>query len=499
MTGTPAANSHVVVIGAGMGGLAAAMDLAAGGMRVTLLEQHGEAGGKMREIRVGDTGIDSGPTVFTMRWVFDELFAAAGLQLDDHVALQSTETLARHAWLDGSRLDLYGDVERSAAAIGEFAGTREAEAYRRFAAESRRIFDTLDHSFMRTEKPGPLALTFSLGLSGVPRLYATRPFASLWSELGRRFRDPRLRQLFARYATYCGSSPFAAPATLMLIAHAEQAGVWLVRGGMQRFAEALANAAGLAGADVRYGASVTRVLMRNGRAAGVELNDGTRLDADAVVFAGDAEALAAGLLGGAVKKAVPQRANEPRSLSALTWSLRARVDGFPLQYHTVLFGGDYTAEFGRIFEHGDMADEPTLYICAQDRGAGAEPPAHGTERLFLLVNAPPRSLTADEVDTFERRTFSLLERHGLVLYDYDSEPAVTTPDHFAELFPGSGGAIYGWPTHGWFGSFRRMGSRSKVPRLYLAGGTVHPGPGVPMAALSGRIAAASVRADLARG
>lgn len=487
---------HVVVVGAGMGGLAAALELASAGAAVTLLERHATPGGKMREVHVGGVGIDSGPTVFTMRWVFDELFAAAGGELGDYLELHPADLLARHAWLDGSRLDLYADVERSAAAIEAFAGGREAEAYRRFARHSRRVFETLDRPFMRVERPGVFGLVRTLGLRRLPDLLAINAFRSLWGELGRHFADPRLRQLFARYSTYCGSSPFRAPATLMLIAHAERAGVWKVRGGMQRLAEALADAAAAAGAALRYGCHVARVLTdERGRACGVELDDGERVAADSVVFNGDAAALAGGLLGDEARRAVAARVAPPSSLSALTLSARARTRGFPLAYHTVFFGDDYPDEFDSIFARGSMTATPTIYVCAQDRAAEA-PAGDGAERIFCLVNAAPGDMDDATVARRRDRVLATLERHGLSLEPVDGMLATTAPPDFDALFPATGGALYGQPTHGWRSSFVRPGSRSRLQGLYLAGGSVHPGPGVPMAALSGRLAAASVIADL---
>ncbi len=489
------ARPHVVVVGAGIGGLSATLDLAASGAQVTLLERHEAPGGKMRQIPVAGAGVDSGPTVFTMRWVFEELFAAAGRSLGEHLNLTPAELLARHAWLDGSRLDLHTDLDRSVSAIAELAGPGEADAYRRFAAQSQRIFETLDRPFMRAQKPGPVSLTFSMGLRGLPRLYATKPFSSLWQELERTFQDPRLRQLFGRYATYCGSSPYRAPATLMLIAHAERAGVWIVEGGMQRLAEALAAVAMAEGASIRCGTQVERILAERGRVSGVELADGEVIRADAVVFNGDTAALSSGLLGDAVVSATPPRRRDRRSLSAITLSTMTRAEGFPLAHHTVFFGADYHTEFDSIFRRGAVSDVPTVYVCAQDRGSGRQPASSGMERIFCLINAPAKPLSQDETQQYAHYMVRCLERHGLTLGPSD-HGVVTSPVDFDRLFPASSGALYGSPTHGWSGSFDRPGSRSRMKGLYLAGGGVHPGPGVPMAALSGRLAAARVRADL---
>lgn len=489
---TTAPGAHVIVIGAGMGGLAAALDLASSDVRVTVLERHAAPGGKMREVEAGGRYIDSGPTVFTMRWVFEDLFRDAGLSFAEHVNLLQHDRLARHFWLDGSELDLFADVDRSVDAIAAFAGKTDADAYRRFAADSKEIFETLDHSFMRRERPGPVGLTLSMGLDGISKLKATKPFVSLWKELKDRFNDPRLRQLFGRYATYTGSSPLDAPATLMLIAHAERAGVWIVDGGMQRLAEALARAAGDAGAEFRYESDVAVIATAGGCVNGVVLEDGTSIPADAVVFNGDVKALTTGLLGGAVTGAAASRRRAQRSLSAVTWSIGDAVTDFPLDYHTVFFGSNYTDEFRQIFDHGTITAEPTVYVCAQDRGPGGKP--GDNERLFMLVNAPPRTFDDAELDRLEHRTFDQLKSYGCT---FASQHAVrTSPNDFGVRFPGTDGAIYGWPTHGWSGSFRRHGSRARVQGLYLAGGTVHPGPGIPMAAQSGRLAAISVRKAL---
>ena len=493
MQKAPGSERHVIVVGAGIGGLAAAIDLAAGGTRVTLLERHSTPGGKMREHHVGGFHIDAGPTVFTMRWVFEALFEHAGAHFGECVDAVEASVLARHSWLDGSQLDLFADIERSIDAIGDFAGAGEAAAYRRFARESQQIFDTLDHSFMRSERPSPLGLTAALGLRGLPRLYATKPFTSLWRELGRVFRDSRLQQLFGRYATYCGSSPFDSPATLMLIAHAERAGVWYLQGGMFRLARAMADLAAKLGVDCRYETDVARIVTTAKRASGVELQNGERIDADAVVFNGDVAALNAGLLGDDLRDATPPRPGERRSLSAITWSLAAPTRGFELDYHTVFFGSDYADEFASIFARGTVTAEPTVYICAKARTEQARP--EGSEPLLLLVNAPPRHFAADELARIEKRTFTLLHRHGLEIDRTQDAGLTTSPNDFAAMFPGTQGAIYGWPTHGWTGSFKRHGARARLPGLYFAGGTVHPGPGVPMVAQSGRLAAAAIRAD----
>jgi len=484
----------VVVVGAGIAGLVAAVELAAAGTEVVVVERAAAPGGKMRQIAIGDARIDAGPTVFTMRWVFDAVFAAAGTTLEQHLTLQPAEILARHAWDATQRLDLFADVKRSADAIGAFAGPAEARGYLAFCDRAAKIYKTLEAPFIRAQQPGSaFTLARRVGLTQPSELLGMSPFATMWKGLTEHFHDPRLLQLFGRYATYCGSSPWLAPATLMLVAHVEQAGVWMVEGGMHQVARAFEALASSKGASFRYDSEVAEILTSQGRASGVRLASGERIDADAVVFNGDAAALARGLLGQTARRAVPQP-DGVRSLSALTWTMTAKAGGFPLVRHNVFFSNAYAAEFDDIFTRRRLPQNPTIYVCAQDRGDMAED--RDSDRLLILANAPAigdaHHFTPAEIASCETRTFTLLERCGLTVTRAPETTVITSPTQWNRLFPATGGALYGLASHGSMAPFRRPGSNSRIPGLYLAGGSAHPGPGVPMAALSGRLAAAAI-------
>ena len=489
---------RVVVVGAGMGGLACAIDLARSGFMVTVVERAAAPGGKMREIDLGGVRVDAGPTVLTMPWVFEDIFQAAGSSMDRHLRLRPLDILARHAWNEAERLDLFCDLDRSADAIGAFAGPAEARGYRAFSAQARSIYETLKDDFLVQQQTGPVGLAKRVGVGRYGALLALKPFETLWQALSAHFVDPRLRQLFGRYATYCGSSPFAAPATLMLIAHVEREGVWLVDGGMQRLAEALEQAASLLGVAFRYSAPAYEILVQGGRACGVTLDGGEQLEADWVVVNAGAAALAHGTFGPAVRGAVDRAPVAARSLSAVTWALQARARRFPLTRHNVFFSDDYRAEFDDIFVRGRLPRHPTIYVCAQDRDT-AERGSEDAERLFVLVNAPPNgdqdAWDKGDLAACEAEVFARLKRCGLELDRGPAAGVMTTPPQFNTMFPATGGALYGEATHGWAAAFRRPGAKTRIPGLYLAGGGAHPGAGAPMAALSGRLAARRLISD----
>lgn len=498
----PSQSAKVVVIGAGIGGLVSALLLAARGLDVTLLEAGDRPGGKMRSVQVDGVPIDAGPTVFTMRWVFDEILAEVGSTLDALVRLAPLQVLARHAWRGHpSTLDLYADRQRSADAIAQFASPAEARRFVAFCEEARRLYRRLEGPYMRSSRPSMPQMVADLGPSGLAALSALGPLSSLWRTLGRRFHDARLRQLFARYATYCGASPWAAPATLMLIAHVEMDGVWSIDGGMATLAERLAGLAQARGVRLRYDSPALRIVTRAGRVSGVVSAHGEHLAADAVVFNGDSNALALGLLGPEVAAAIgPPLPARARSLSAVTWAMHVRSEGFALARHNVFFEDDYASEFEDIFGRRRLPNRATVYLCAQDRGDHTGAPAD-RERLLALVNAPALgdspAFDASEIEPCENRCLALLAQCGLRLEVTQRTQVVRrTPADFHRLYPGSGGALYGPATHGWTALFKRPGAATAIPGLYLAGGSTHPGPGVPMAAMSGRLAAATLMANL---
>jgi 1-hydroxycarotenoid 3,4-desaturase len=447
------------------------MDLASRGARVTVFERSEQVGGKMRREEVGGVRIDAGPTVLTMLGVFEELFRAAGHELHELIRVHPLERLARHAWPDGTRFDLYRDEERSAAEIEKVFGPKEAENYRLFAAHCRAVYERVKGPFIESERPGLRSAWKSGGLRGISDMMRVDWHRSMWSALNSMLETPHLRQLFARYATYYGSSPYAAPATLNLIAEVERAGVWVVEGGMHELALAMERVLTHLGARVELETHIDELRFEKG--CWEVCKPGGSESFDAVVFNGDLRALAGGSLGPAVRKSV-RTTRKPPSSSALTWCAQGQLSGeFEADFHNVFFSEDYRAEFDAVFgEEARLPESPSVYLCAQSRAPGAQGPTSGGEALFILANAPASSdrhqLTQKDIEGCEAKVHQLMQRCGLEL---DWGAAVqTAPGDFSARFPGSRGALYGTVTHSPFAPFARPTSRSRLPGLYLAGG-----------------------------
>lgn len=457
---------------------------------MTVVERADVVGGKLRRQRAGTESIDAGPTVFTMKWVFDQIFADAGGALEEQISLTRAEILARHFWNGGASLDLFADSEKSAAAIESFSSHLEAARYLDFCRRTEDVFDMLKEPFLKASKPGLLSLIVS---SNPAALWQMQPFSSLWDVLSAQFEDPRLRQLFGRYATYCGASPFLAPATLSLIAHVERSGVWSIEGGMKQLAIALESLAKRNGANFIYGSEVDRIVLKNRRVTGVAVRGSGEMPADIVICNADVAALNSGLLGPDVEDPAAARRTRARSQSAMTWTMQARAEGPPLSEHNVFFSEDYRAEFDAVFDQGETPKSPTVYLHAPATDDADQRP------IFCLTNAPPNGgrgwYDEEETERCWMRMVTQLEQCGLKLDPTSATVISTTPDDYAARFPGTNGALYGAPSHGWQATFQRPGVRTRKRGLYLAGGSVHPGPGVPMAALSGQAAAMAAISD----
>lgn len=490
-TATVRAMARVVVIGAGLGGLAAAARLAAAGHAVTVCEQAGEVGGKLgRAFHDGFT-FDTGPSLMTMPQVFRELFAATGGRLEDTLDLVPVDPIARYTFADGTRLDASSDPATFRAALDTALGAGSGNDWRRFLERAGAIWEAVREPFLESPLDGPRDLArLSLRAGDLATIAPWRTLRGL----GRRYlRDDRLRIFLDRYATYTGSDPRRAPAALATVPYVEQRyGACYVCGGLYRLAEAVRDRALERGARLRLSADVEEVETAGGRVTGIRLRGGERLAADVVVANADAAHLYRDLLpgpAGAACRRRLRRATPSLSGFVLLLGLRGRTPG--LAHHSVLFPTDYDAEFDALFGPAPQpVPDPTLYLSVPHDPAIAPP---GCESWFVLVNAPRQG----QVDwtapglaaTYAERLLDLLAVRGLDVRERVVVREVRTPADLAARSRATGGAIYGASSNGPRAAFLRPANRSPVPGLYLVGGSSHPGGGLPLVTLSAKIVA----------
>lgn len=488
---------QVVVIGAGVGGLAAAARLATAGHNVTVFEQAQTVGGKLGRFERDGFRFDTGASLLTMPQVLRETFAETGYELEQVLELEPVNPIAGYRYPDGAVFDATTDLDDMAARLDDALLPGSGHDWRALMAHAERMWDAVERPFLRSPVIGARDLLRQS--IRIRDLVAVSPHRTL-RDLGRRYcRDQRLGMLLERYATYTGSDPRRAPAALATIPYAEQTfGAWYIRGGLHRLAEALLERATERGATVHTGVEVAAVEVAGGKVDGVRLSDGRIVEADVVVANADAASVYTDLLVESAPSDQRVRRTTP-SLAGfvLLLGLRGRTPG--LAHHTVLFSEDYDAEFDAIF--GDEPEplfDPTIYVSAPADPAVA-PEDH--EAWFVLVNAPRHGATGVDWDApgmSERYADHLLDRlavRGLDVRDRIVFSETRSPADLERQTRAVGGAIYGSSSNGARAAFLRPANRSPVPGLFLVGGSVHPGGGLPLVLLSARIVADLIGAE----
>lgn len=472
-----------VVIGAGLGGLAVALRLATRGWQMVVCERSPSPGGKMNRWTTAGCTFDTGPSLITMPWIFETFFASVGVTLSDHIRWLRVEPMAAYRFADGTSFVHTGDLPAWLRTIRE-QDPSDVSGFLRFMALGERLFEISRATFFENspfERPDLRALRV------LPRMPIWWAWGNYHKTVEHFFKSPHLRQMFDRYMTYVGSSPYAAPATLSVIPFIEYVfGAWHVEGGLYQIIELLCRLLREQGAEVRTNVTVTRIRHEDGRVRGVELQTGEFIPARVVVMNGDASRT--GALLGLGDEVLPA---ERRSLSGFV--LLFALKGIPGDglHHSVFFSSDYFEEFRQLFGERRFPDDPTVYINRPTRSDRSMAPVGG-EVMFVMANAPADERPWDEKTTAIARERVLRRLKASGCPDFSEHVVaekVFTPRDFAERFDMPGGAIYGQASHGWRGAFLRPPNRDRRVRgLYHVGGSTHPGGGTPTVLLSAQIA-----------
>ncbi len=482
---------RVAVVGAGLGGLAAACHLVGRGHDVVVLERGACPGGVAGVLAEQGYRIDTGPVVLTMADLVADTFAAAGADIGEHLTLQRVDPMYRASFADGSALSVRADRSATRAEIERFAGPREAAAFDRFCRWLSELYAAEFGPFINRNFTSPLDLArHPAALLGLVRLGALRRLAPRVASF---FEDERLQRVFSFQALYAGLSPYEALAVFSVITYMDTVeGVLFPAGGMHELARGLARAATTAGASVAYSSPVERILRSaDGTACGVRLGDGTTVRADAVVCDVDVAATYRTLLGLPAPRRVARARYAP---SCVLWL--AGVQG-PLPtdaaHHNLHFGRAWREAFDAVLHHGEpMPDPSVLVTCATVTDPALAPPGGAT--LYALEPVPNlrgRVDWAREGPQHRDALVARLDAWGYPVQDVAVERFVDPTDWAAA------GLEAGTPfsvAHRFFqsGPFRTANVDARVPRLALVGMGTVPGVGIPMVLISGRLAAERV-------
>lgn len=515
-----APSKHVVVVGAGLAGLASAVEMASHGLKVTIIDANSHLGGKMNLCSAAGFTFDMGPTIITLPQVFRGIVQRSGRDPADYCELIDLDPQWRCFFDDGTVINLRRDPKVFASELDkQFPQARPGDGYMKFVEWSRRMFRLSEKVFfykdlgaiadMMRQPPSDPSL---LGDVANMRLHATVADTIL-----KHVKEPHVAQLCEHFLQYVGSSPFLAPAILGLIAAAQtDNGCWYpmgkggaAPGGTRLIARTLARIAAEQGVTAITSTRVERIITNGSRAVGVELDNGRTIMADAVVSNCDVQRTYRDLIktdkAVAEQKAIAKKYTPACSGLVLYLGLRGQYDH--LAHHNFIFSGNSTDEFGDIYHRGIPARDPTLYIAAPSRtDSGQAPMVDGKpgEALYILIHTAYKREghrwegPGGMLEQYRPVVINKLKRFGMPdIEDRIVVEEVLTPDGIDRMYNAEGGAIYGLASHGKLAGGFKPRNRSKAFKgLYLTGGSANPGPGVPMVLMSGVTAARSVAEDL---
>ncbi len=350
----------VIVIGGGLGALSGAIRLAKMGFKVKLFEQNNNLGGKMNELIMGQYRFDTGPSLLTMDFVVDDLFNFAGFDRSEFLEFVPIDPICRYFFPDGSIMDTSSNMEKMLKAIGALSPS-EVEPYKKYMTYCQRIYKLIADVFLYTPIHEFKKVIRKSNPGILFKLYQIDPFRSFHEGVSRFFSDPRLIQLFDRYATYNGSDPFRAPATLNIISYVEYGlGGFYIKGGMYRLVDAMEEIARRLGVEIIKSKKVEKILWSDNKVKGILINDEEIL-ADYVLCGTDVVTAYNSLIDGLPKRRQKLNKLEP-SLSGMVFLWGVNKKHPKLKHHNIIFSSDYRHEFHQIFNDLKVPDDPTIYI-----------------------------------------------------------------------------------------------------------------------------------------
>lgn len=486
-------NQKVVIIGAGFGGLSSAIRLATLGFDVKIIERQQHAGGKLQRIHLGDYHFDRGPSTITMPHVFREVFELAGVQMEDYVKMYDLEPRTRNVFADGTTVDLSSDRTFMKEQIAAYSG-KDAQNYDAFMDESKALYREANQKFLGQLMIRPQD---KYNLSMLKSLLRVRPVTKLNTLLQRYFTHPNTLQMFGRYATYVGSSPYEAPSIFAMLAHVEaELGVYGVEGGTYSLVSGMEKLAREKGVIFRTGEEVKRIRTHRNKVTGVE-TDKDEYTADVVIANGDVLSIHQLLIPESERPSMDNQKIEQYepSLSGFVTLAGIQKKYDKLLHHTVFFPDNYQAEFTDIFNKKRAPEDPTLYLCYSGFSEQGMAPEGGSN-LFILANAPYVSKEWDwelELSAYQNKLIRRLAELGVTDLERADVMSHYTPENIQHDTLAYRGSIYGISSNNPRQTFTRPSNRSKdIEGLWFVGGTTHPGGGTPIVTRSGRLVAEEI-------
>jgi phytoene desaturase len=479
------------IIGAGIAGIATAARLAARGHEVTVFEANDYPGGKLSAFELEGFRFDAGPSLFTMPQYVEEVFVAAGESASAHFPYQRMDVACHYFWPDGTTLNAWADPHRFAQEVEQKLGILGGHVTR-FLEKSERKYQLAGHIFLEKSLHKTNTWLNWQVVKSLLRLPTFDIFTSMNRVHERHFgTQPKLVQLFNRFATYNGSDPYKAPGMLTIIPHFEHnVGVFYPQGGMYEITRSLFDLSKRKGAEYHFSAPVSRILNECGRVTGLETKDGRSFQFDRVVSNMDVYYTYHHLLPDSPR---PERIlAQPKSTSALIFYWGIRHDFKQLGLHNIFFSQDYKAEF-EAMERGTVSDDPTVYVNITSKLTPTDAPPEGGENWFVMVNVPADqgqdwSLLIPRIrqQVIEKLSARLKQPVG----DLIACEAVLEPREIERRTSSHQGALYGYSSNNTMAAFLRHPNFSnKIKGLHFVGGSVHPGGGIPLCLLSAKITA----------